>query len=70
MSYGPDTDFGHVCTVNLTLEIWPWVKVMTHPWGYVQQLCEVLSRFNMAVRRYGPDMDFGHVCAVTLTLEI
>ena len=32
-SYGPDTDFGHVCTVTLTLEIWPWVKVMTHPWG-------------------------------------
>ena len=29
-SYGPDTDFGYVCTV--TLEIWPWVKVMTHPW--------------------------------------
>ena len=21
-----------VCTVTLTLEIWPWVKVMTHPW--------------------------------------
>ena len=36
-SYGPDTDtdFGYVCTVTLvtlTLEIWPWVKVMTHPW--------------------------------------
>ena len=31
-SYGPDTDFQYVCTVTLTLEIWPWVKVMTHPW--------------------------------------
>ena len=31
-SYGPDTDLGYVCTVILTLEIWPWVKVMTHPW--------------------------------------
>ena len=31
-SYGPDTDFGYVCTVNLTLEIWPRVKVMTHHW--------------------------------------
>ena len=31
-SYGPDTDFGYVFTVTLTLEIWPWVKVMTHPW--------------------------------------
>ena len=31
-SYGPDTDLWYVCTVTLTLEIWPWVKVMTHPW--------------------------------------
>ena len=31
-SYGPDTDFHYMCTVTLTLEIWPWVKVMTHPW--------------------------------------
>ena len=31
-SYGPDTDFQYVCTVTLTLEIWPWVNVMTHPW--------------------------------------
>ena len=31
-SYDPDTDFGHVCTVTLTLQIWPWVQVMTHPW--------------------------------------
>ena len=31
-SYGPDTDFGYVFTVTLTLEIRPWVKVMTHPW--------------------------------------
>ena len=31
-SYGPDTDFGYLCTVTLTLETWPWVKVMTHPW--------------------------------------
>ena len=28
----PDTDFGDVCTVTLTFEIWPRVKVMTHPW--------------------------------------
>ena len=39
-SYGPDTDFqslwpGHgfpVC-LTLTLVIWPWVKVITHPWA-------------------------------------
>ena len=29
-SYGPDRDFEYMCTV--TLEIWPCVKVMTHPW--------------------------------------
>ena len=28
----PDTDFGYVCTVTLTLELWSCVKVMTHPW--------------------------------------
>ena len=31
-SYGPDTDFEYMCTVTLTLEIWPCVKIMTHPW--------------------------------------
>ena len=31
-SYNPDTDFRYMCTVTLTLEIWPWVKIMTHPW--------------------------------------
>ena len=31
-SYGPDTDFGYVCTLTLTFKIWSWVKVMTHPW--------------------------------------
>ena len=116
-SYGPD-DFGYVCTVTFTLEIWPWDKVMTYPWvknnkcvkyyqeptlqcrctvqtwifgiwalwpwhlrydlesrlwltlGHGQQLCEILSRSNMAVRSYGPDTDFGYVCTVTLRLEI
>ena len=166
-SYGPDTNFQYVCTVTLTFVIWPWVKVMTHPWfidnkyvkfypdptwqsgvmaltrissmcalrpwprrydlgsrswhilgswttivwniiqiklgteelrpehgfpvyvhrdldlgdmilgqghntslGHGQQLCETLSRSNLAVRRYGPDTDFQYVCTVTLTLEI
>ena len=30
-SYGQDTDYMYMCTVTLTLQIWPWVKVMTHP---------------------------------------
>ena len=28
-SYGPDTDLSYMYTVDLTMEIWPWVKVMT-----------------------------------------
>ena len=40
------------------------------PLGHGQQLCEILSRSNMAVRSYGPDMDFQYKCTVTLTLKI
>ena len=40
------------------------------PLGHGQQLCEILSRSNMAVRSYGPDTEFGYVCTVTLTLEV
>ena len=49
--------------MTLTLAICPWVKVMI-------QLCEILSRSNLAMRSYGPDTDFGYVCTVTLTPEI
>ena len=28
----PGHEFGYVCTVTLTLEVWPWLKVMTYPW--------------------------------------
>ena len=31
-TYGPDTDFGYVCTMALTMEIRPLVKDITHPW--------------------------------------
>ena len=31
LSYNPDTNFGYMCNVTLTLEIWPWVEVVTHP---------------------------------------
>ena len=40
------------------------------PLGHGQQLCEILSRSNLAVRSYGPDTDFQYMCTVTLTLEI
>ena len=38
--------------------------------GHGQQLCEILSRSNLAVRSYGPDKDLQYMCTVTLTLEI
>ena len=32
-SWGPDTILDvHVCNVTLTLEKWPWVTIMKHPW--------------------------------------
>ena len=40
------------------------------PLGHGQQLLEILSRYNLAVRSYGLDTDFRYVCTVTLTLEI
>ena len=41
----PDTDFGVVWTVNLTLDVWPWVKFITH-----QQLCVIFSSSDKGVR--------------------
>ena len=38
--------------------------------GHGQPLCEILSRFNLAVRSYRLGMDLGYVCTVTLALEI
>ena len=34
VSYGPNKNYYYmyVCSVILTLEIWPWFKVITHPW--------------------------------------
>ena len=40
------------------------------PLGHGQQLCEILSRSNLAVRSYGPDTDFRYMCTMTLTSEI
>ena len=31
-SYSPDMDFQYVSTLTFIFEIWPWFKVMTHPW--------------------------------------
>ena len=40
------------------------------PLDHGQQLCEILSISNMAVRNYDPHTDFGYLCTVTLTLGI
>ena len=40
------------------------------PLSHGQQILEILSRSNMAVRSYGPDVDFRYECTMILTLEI
>ena len=32
-SYDPDKDYGYACSVTLTMEIWPWFKIMAHTWA-------------------------------------
>ena len=46
------------------------VKCQEIPLGHGQQLCEILSRSKIAVKRYAPDMNFNYVCTQTFTLEI
>ena len=55
---------------NLDLGDMPLGQGHDIPLGHGQQLCVILSRSNMAVRRYGPDTDFGYVCTMTFTLGI
>ena len=38
------------------------------PLSHGQQLCEILSRSNLAVRSHGSDTDFWYVCTLTLTV--
>ena len=62
-SYGLDTEFWNVYTMTLSED-------HDTPLGHGQQLCKILSRFNIAVRTYGQDTHFEYVCTVTLDLEI
>ena len=64
-----DTDFWCICILTLTLEIWPWVKVMTHPWVMDNNCVKYYPDPAWAMRSYGPNTDFGYVFTVTLTLE-
>ena len=61
--------YGVCVTVTLTLR-YDLGQCHDTPLGHGQQLCEILSRYNVAVKSYGPDTDFGYVYTVTLTLEI
>ena len=40
------------------------------PLGHGRQLCEILSRSNMALWRYGTDTDVVYACTVPLALAI
>ena len=59
-----------VCTVTLTFEIWPLVKIMTHPWVmehyYVKYHSDPTWQWGAMART----QILGYVCTVTLTLEI
>ena len=61
-SYGPDTYFRyHTVCLHCDLDLGDMTLGQGHdtPLVHGQQLCEKLSRSNMAVRSYGLDMDFG-----------
>ena len=46
----PEHGFGYVWTVTLTLEIWPWVKVMTYPWVMDNNCVKYYPDLILAVR--------------------
>ena len=60
-SYGPDTDILLCVHFDLDLEGMTLGQGHDTPLGHRQQLCEILSRSNKAVRSYFPDTDFGSV---------
>ena len=64
----PDTNFRYACTMTLTLEIQPWVKVMTHPW-VMDNNC---VKYPYPTWQWGvmTGHRFWYVCSVTLTIEI
>ena len=71
-SYGPDTDFQYIQDFHCDLDLGDMTLAQGHDtsFGHGQQLCEILSRSNTAMRSYGPYTDFRYVCTVTFTLEI
>ena len=70
-TFDPDTDFGFVCTVTLTLEMQPWVNVMTQFW--VMDNNDLVN--HPRIIQAGSNKSwlytyFGCGCTVNLTLEI
>ena len=61
-----------VC-VHCDLHLWDMTLCQSHAtlFGYMygQQLCEILFRFNLAMRSYGKHTDLWYVCTMTLTLS-
>ena len=62
-------DFGHVYTVALILEIFPWFKVMTHPW-IMDIICVKYYLDSTVARSFDPGTSFRCVCTVILIMEI
>ena len=54
-----------MCVLDLDLGDFTLVQGLNTPLGHGQQLREILSRSNIAVRSYGPETDFWYVCTVT-----
>ena len=54
-SYDPDIDFVYKCTVTLAFRGMTMGQGHDTSVGHGQQLCEILSRSNLAVKSYCPD---------------
>ena len=62
-SYSPDKEFRYMYSVTLKFEIHCMALIQGHdtPSGHGQQLFEILSRSNLALRIYDPHADFGYI---------
>ena len=69
-SWGPDTILGYVYNVTLTLEIWPWVTVMIHPWVMDNNCVKYYPDPTWQWRVMARTWILKHVYTVTLTLKI
>ena len=58
--FGPGHRFLYMCT-DLDLRDMTLGLVHDRPLGYGQKLCEILSRYNMAMKSYDPYTNFGCV---------